>query len=106
MSLPPTEPLSETLKNLKMNLPLISDKDLIRTLKELMLYWRKAPKRNFLKLYLYKEEMILRLPNLSFRRRIFFKRRFNNCINEINELFKLKKLDESYLKVEVKKIIK
>ena len=53
-----------------------------------------------------KEEMLSRLPNLSFRRRIFFKRRFNNCINEINEFFKLKKLDESYLKVEVKKIIK
>jgi len=105
MSLPPTEPISETLKKLKLNLPLISDKDLFGTSKELILYWRKAPKRNFLKLYLYREEIISRLPNLSFRRKIFFKRRFNNCINEINKFFKLKKLDESYLKVKVKEII-
>ena len=107
MSLPPTEPIKETLKNLKMNFPLMEDKELLANSKYLRVHWRRwNMKSNFLKLYLYKQEMILRLPNLSFRRRIFFKRRFNNCINEINEFFKLKKLDESYLKVEVKKIIK
>ena len=36
MSLSPTEPISETLKNLKMNLPLISDKDLIRKFQKKM----------------------------------------------------------------------
>ena len=106
MSLPPTEPIKETLKNLKMNLPLISDKDLIRTLKELMMYWRKAPKRNFLKLYLYKEEMLSRLPNLSFRRKIFFKRRFNNCINETKKFFEKRKLNEADLNNKIQEIIK
>ena len=89
-----------------MNLPLISDKDLIRTLKELMLYWRKAPKRNFLKLYLYKEEMISRLPNFPFLKKILFKRRFNLSINETKKFFEKRKLNEADLNNKIQEIIK
>ena len=57
MSLPATEPIKETLKNLKMNIPLMEDKELLANSKYLRVNWRRWNMRsNFLQLYLYKEE--------------------------------------------------
>ena len=107
MSLPPTEPIKETLKNLKMNIPLMEDKELLANSKYLRMHWRRwNMKSNFLQLYIYKEEMISRLPNFLFIKKILFKRRFNLSINETNKFFKFKKLAESNLAEEIKRIIK
>ena len=57
MSLPPAEPIEETLKNLKMNFPLMEDKELLANSKYLRVNWRRWNMRsNFLQLYLYKEK--------------------------------------------------
>ena len=107
MSLPPTEPIKETLKNLKMNFPLMQDKELLANSKYLRVNWRRWNMRsNFLKLYLYKEEMILRLPNFPFIKKILFKRRFNLSINETKKFFEKRKLKEADLNNEIQEIIK
>ena len=107
MSLPPTEPIKETLKNLKMNFPLMEDKELLANSKYLLVHWRRwNMKSNFLKLYLYKEEMISRLLNFSFIKKILFKRRFNLSINETKKFFQKRKLNEADLNKEIQEIIK
>ena len=107
MSLPPTEPIQETLKNLKMNIPLMEDKELLANSKYLRINWRRWNMRsNFLQLYLYKDEMISRLSNFSFIRKILFKRRFNLSINETKKFFDKRKLNETDLKNNIKEIIK
>ena len=107
MSLPPTEPIKETLKNLKMNIPLMEDKELLANSKYLLVNWRRWNMRsNFLQLYLYKDEMISRLPNFSFIRKILFRRRFNLSINETKKFFDKRKLNEADLNNKIKEIIK
>ena len=107
MSLPPTEPIKETLKNLKMNFPLMEDKELLANSKYLRVNWRRWNIRsNFLQLYLYKEEMISRLPNFSFLRKILFKRRFNLSIIETKKFFEKRKLNEADLNNKIQEIIK
>ena len=107
MSLPPTEPIKETLKNLKMNIPLMEDKELLANSKYLRINWRRWNMRsNFLQLYLYKDEMISRLPNFSFIRKILFRRRFNLSINETKKFFDIRKLNETDLNNNIKEIIK
>ena len=107
MSLPPTEPLSETLKNLKMNIALMEDKELLANSKYLRVHWRRwNMKSNFLQLYLYKEEMISRLPNLSFMRKLLIKRKFNLSINEMEKFFQRRKRNEADLNNEIQEIIK
>ena len=107
MSLPPTEPIKETLKNLKMNIAFMEDKELLVNSKYLLVHWRRwNMKSNFLKLYLYKEEMIARLPNFPFIKKILFKRRFNQSINETKKFFQKIKLNEDDLNNEMQEIIK
>ena len=106
MSLPPSEPISETLKNLKINIPLMEDKELLANSKYLRVHWRRKMKSNFLQLYLYKEEMISRLPNFSFIKKILFKRRFNLSINETKKFFQKRKLNEADLNNKIQEIIK
>ena len=107
MSLPPTEPIKQTLKNLKMNIPLMEDKELLANSKYLRINWRRWNMRsNFLQLYLYKDEMISRLPNFSFIRKILFRRRFNLSINETKKFFDIRKLNETDLNNNIKEIIK
>ena len=107
MSLLQTEPISETLKNLKMNLHLMEDKELSANSKYLRVHWRRGNmKSNFLQLYLYKQEMKSRLPNLSFIKKLFFKRKFNFSINEIEKFFHKRKLNEADLNNEIQEIIK
>ena len=107
MSLPPTEPIEETLKNLKTNIPLMEDKELLANSKYLLVNWRRWNMRsNFLQLYLYKDEMISRLPNFSFIRKILFRRRFNLSINETKKFFDIRKLNETDLNNNIKEIIK
>ena len=107
MSLPATEPIKETLKNLKMNIPLMEDKELLANSKYLRINWRRWNMRsNFLQLYLYKDEMISRLPNFSFIRKILFRRRFNLSINETKKFFDIRKLNETDLNNNIKEIIK
>ena len=107
MSLPPTEPIKETLKNLKMNFPLMQDKELLANSKYLLVHWRRwNMKSNFLQLYMYKEEMISRLPNFLFIKKILFKRRFNQSINETKKFFKKRKLNEADLSKKIQEIIK
>ena len=107
MSLPQTEPIKETLKNLKMNIPLMEDKELLANSKYLRINWRRWNMRsNFLQLYLYKDEMISRLPNFSFIRKILFRRRFNLSINETKKFFDIRKLYETDLNNNIKEIIK
>ena len=107
MSLPPTEPIKETLKNLKMNIPFMEDKELLANLKYLLEHWRRSNTRsNFLQLYLYKEEMISRLSNFSFIRKILFKRRFNLSINKTKKFFEKRKLNEADLNNKIQEIIK
>ena len=107
MSLPPTEPIKETLKNLKMNIPLMEDKELLANSKYLRVNWRRWNMRsNFLQLYLYKDEMISRLPNFSFIRKILYRRRFNLSINETKKFFDIRKLNETDLNNNIKEIIK
>ena len=107
MSLPQTEPIKETLKNLKMNIPLMEDKELLANSKYLRINWRRWNMRsNFLQLYLYKDEMISRLPNFSFIRKILYRRRFNLSINETKKFFDIRKLYETDLNNNIKEIIK
>ena len=107
MSLPPTEPIKETLKNLKMNIAFMEDKELLVNSKYLLVHWRRwNMKSNFLKLYLYKEEMISRLPNFPFIKKILFKRRFNLSINETKKFFQKRKLNEADLNNKIQEIIK
>ena len=107
MSLPPTEPIKETLNNLKMNIPFMEDKELLANSKYLLVHWRRSNTRsNFLQLYLYKEEMISRLPNFPFIKKILFKRRFNQSINETKKFFKKRKLNEADLSKKIQEIIK
>ena len=107
MSLPPAEPIKETLKNLKMNIPLMEDKELLANSKYLRINWRRWNMRsNFLQLYLYKDEMISRLPNFSFIRKILYRRRFNLSINETKKFFDIRKLNETDLNNNIKEIIK
>ena len=107
MSLPQTEPIKETLKNLKMNIPLMEDKELLANSKYLRINWRRWNMRsNFLQLYLYKDEMISRLPNFSFIRKILYRRRFNLSINETKKFFDIRKLNETDLNNNIKEIIK
>ena len=107
MSLPPTEPIKQTLKNLKMNIPLMEDKELLANSKYLRINWRRWNMRsNFLQLYLYKDEMISRLPNFSFIRKILYRRRFNLSINETKKFFDIRKLNETDLNNNIKEIIK
>ena len=107
MSLPPTEPIKETLNNLKINIPLMEDIELLANSKYLLFHWRRSNTRsNFLKLYLYKEEMISRLPNFPFIKKILFKRRFKLSINETNKFFQNRKLNEADLNNKIQEIIK
>ena len=93
MSLPQTEPIKETLKNLKINIPFMEDKELLANSKYLLVHWRRWNTRsNFFQLYVYKEEMISRLPN-PFLKEILFKRRFNLGINETKKFFQKRKLN-------------
>ena len=101
------EPISETLKNLKINVPLMEDKELLANSKYLRGHWRRwNMKSNFLQLYFYKEEMISRLPNFSFIKKILFKRRFNLSINETKKFFQRRKLNEADLNNKIQEIIK
>ena len=107
MSLPPAEPIEETLKNLKMNIPLMEDRELLANSKYLRVHWRRwNMKSNFLQLYMYKEEMISRLPNFLFIKKILFKRKFNLSINETKKFFEKRKLKEADLNNKIKEIIK
>ena len=107
MSLPPTEPIKETLKYLKMNIPLMEDKELLANSKYLRVHWRRwNMKSNFLQLYIYKQEMKSRLPNLSFMRKLLIKRKFNLSINEIEKFFQRRKRNEADLNNEIQEIIK
>ena len=107
MSLPRTEPIKETLKNLKMNISFMEDKELLANSKYLLMHWRRWNTRsNFLQLYLYKEEMISRLPKFPFIKKILFKRRFNLSINETKKFFQKRKLNEVDLNNEIQEIIK
>ena len=107
MSLPLTEPIKEILKNLKINIPLMEDKELLSNSKYLLVHWRRWNTRsNFLQLYLYKEEMISRLPNFPFLKKILFKRRFNQSINETKKFFKKRKLNEADLSKKIQEIKK
>ena len=104
--IPPSEPISETLKDLKLKLPSIKDGDLLANAKNLRIYWRRNNSRsNILQIYLYREEIKSRLSNLSLKRKIFYMRRFSNFIKEINKLKKIKKIDEDYLNDQIKKQI-
>ena len=107
MTLPPTEPIKETLKNLKINIHLMEDNELLANSKYLRVHWRRwNMKSNFLQLYLYKEEMISRLPNLSFMRKLLIKRKFNLSINEMEKFFQRRKRNEADLNNEIQEIIK
>ena len=90
-----------------MNIPLMEDKELLANSKYLRINWRRWNMRsNFLQLYLYKDEMISRLPNFSFIRKILFRRRFNLSINETKKFFDIRKLNETDLNNNIKEIIK
>ena len=105
--LPQTEPIKEKLKNLKMNLPVMEDKELLANSKYLRVHWRRSNTRsNFLQLYLYKGEMISRLPNFTFINKILVKGRFNLTINEIKKFFQKRKLNEADLSNNIQEIIK
>ena len=107
MSLPRTEPIKETLNNLKMNIPFMEDKELLANSKYLLVHWRRSNTRsNFLQLYLYKEEMISRLPNFTFINKILVKGRFNLTINKIKKFFEKRKLNEADLNNNIQEIIK
>ena len=85
----------------------MEDKELLANSKYLRINWRRWNMRsNFLQLYLYKDEMISRLPNFSFIRKILFRRRFNLSINETKKFFDKRKLNETDLNNNIKEIIK
>ena len=85
----------------------MEDKELLANSKYLLVHWRRwNMKSNFLQLYLYKEEMISRLPNFPFIKAILFKRRFNLSINETKKFFNIRKLNETDLNNNIKEIIK
>ena len=89
-----------------MNLPLMEDKELLVNSKYLRVHWRRRNmKSNFLQLYLYKQEIKSRLPNLSFIKKIFFKRKFNVSINETDKFFHRRKLNEADLNNDIQEII-
>ncbi len=105
--LPLTDPISETLKNLIMYISLLVDKELFAISIYLRVHCRRwNMKSNFLQLYIYKQEMKSRLPNLSFMRKLLIKRKFNLSINEIEKFFQRRKRNEADLNNEIQEIIK
>ena len=99
----PYEPLEESLKRLEIMLPLKRDKELLEGAKYSLRKWN--PKKGH-ELYLYKKEILSRLTKISFIRGIFFKRKFKGLINNINNAYKSKNIDENILKNEVNTLLK